>query len=381
VRVTTTGRRGPAPGGISVPGMTKIAVALTLVGVPAGLAITDGNVQTLMTLSLAVVLALLALFVRRWPLTVFILSVLCVIAMRGAELIGSGWVWPASAAAAALVLSGRLRAAIVAVGCGLLYGINWDGFVSTDRGGGWALAHVGGEALWMAAVLAAATAYRNTLRWRAEVAHRLEQDEHQRELDARRRRAEERVEIARDLHDVVSHTLAVVGVHLNVAMDAFDEDPAEARESLRVAQEVRGRAMTDLKSLVGVLRDGSVESLDGLDRLAAQMRAAGLQVSLNEFGDRADVPAPVATAIYRVVQESLTNTVRHAQAHKVAITLRYAPQSVVVDVQDDGSATADMADGHGISGMRERVAALGGALTAGPGRTGFSVRATIPISE
>jgi signal transduction histidine kinase len=381
VRVTTTGRRGPAPGGISVPGMTKIAVALTLVGVPAGLAITDGNVQTLMTLSLAVVLALLALFVRRWPLTVFILSVLCVIAMRGAELIGSGWVWPASAAAAALVLSGRLRTAIVAVGCGLLYGINWDGFVSTDRGGGWALAHVGGEALWMAAVLAAATAYRNTLRWRAEVAHRLEQDEHQRELDARRRRAEERVEIARDLHDVVSHTLAVVGVHLNVAMDAFDEDPAEARESLRVAQEVRGRAMTDLKSLVGVLRDGSVESLDGLDRLAAQMRAAGLQVSLNEFGDRADVPAPVATAIYRVVQESLTNTVRHAQAHKVAITLRYAPQSVVVDVQDDGSATADMADGHGISGMRERVAALGGALTAGPGRTGFSVRATIPISE
>ncbi|HEX5204497.1 sensor histidine kinase [Paractinoplanes rhizophilus] len=360
--------------------MTRIAVLLTLVGVPAGLAITGGNLQTVMTVTLGLWLAILALFVRRWPLTVLVVSILTVIALRPAYLIGSGWVWPASAAAAALVLAGRLRAAVITVGLGLLFGLGWDGFVDADHGGGWALAHVGGETLWMAAVLAAATAYRNTLRWRGEVAQRLAQDEHQRELDARRRRAEERVEIARDLHDVVSHTLAVVGVHLNVALDAFDEDPDEARESLRLAQEVRGRAMTDLKSLVGVLRDGSVENLDGLDRLADQVRAAGLQVTLNEFGDRADVPAPVATAVYRVVQESLTNTVRHAGATKVAITVRYAPASVVVDVRDDGSGAADMADGHGISGMRERVAALGGALTAGPGKTGFAVRATIPIT-
>jgi signal transduction histidine kinase len=103
-------------------------------------------------------------------------------------------------------------------------------------------------------------------------------------------------------------------------------------------------------------------------------------VSLNEFGERADVPAPVATAVFRVVQESLTNTVRHAGATRASVTLRYAPTSVVVDVQDDGSGTtAPAADGHGISGMRERVAALGGAVTAGPGRTGFAVRATIPI--
>lgn len=379
--VTAAGRRGPAPAGNSVPGMTRIAVALTLVGVPAGLAITGGNVQTIMTVSLAVWLAVLALFVRRWPFTVLLVSILTVIACRTSTLVGSGWVWPASAAAAALALSGRLRTATITVGAGLLYGVLWDGFVDTDHGGTWALAHVGGEALWMAAVLAAATAYRNTLRWRGEVAHRLAQDEHEREIDARRRQAEERVEIARDLHDVVSHTLAVVGVHLNVALDAFDSDPDEARESLRLAQQVRGRAMGDLKSLVGVLRDGSpIDDLDGLERLVEQVRAAGLQVSLNEFGDRADVPAPVATAVYRVVQESLTNTVRHANASRVAVTVRYAPASVVVDVQDDGSGSADPADGHGISGMRERVAALGGALTAGPGKTGFAVRATIPIA-
>jgi signal transduction histidine kinase len=364
-----------------------VAPVLTLVGVPAGLTLTGGNIQTVTTVSLAAWLAVLTLFLRRWPATVLIVSVLTVAAWRGADLIGAGWVWPASAALAVLAAAGRLRAAVLAAGTGLLYGFVWDTYVDLDHGGAWALAHVGGEALWLAAVLAAATAYRSTRRWQDEVTRRLAADEHERELDARRRRAEERVEIARDLHDVVSHTLAVVGVHLNVALDAFDADPEEARASLRLAQEVRGRAMTDLKSLVGVLREGSapvretpVDDLDALERLAGQVRAAGLAVSVNEFGERAAVPAPVATAVYRVVQESLTNTVRHAGASRVTVTLRYAPDNVLVDVQDDGSGAASVTDGHGIAGMRERVAALGGALTAGPGAAGFTVRATIPIT-
>jgi signal transduction histidine kinase len=136
---------------------------------------------------------------------------------------------------------------------------------------------------------------------------------------------------------------------------------------------------------VDVLRDGSAiaaptDDLDGLDRLAGQVRAAGLEVSLTEFGERSDVPAAVATAVYRVVQESLTNTVRHAGASRVVVTLRYAPTSVVVDVQDNGNGGAEVVDGNGIAGMRERVAALGGALTAGTDRAGFTVRATIPIA-
>ena len=110
-------------------------------------------------------------------------------------------------------------------------------------------------------------------------------------------RAEERIAIARDLHDVVSHTLAVVGVHLNVALDAFDTEPDEAKASLRLAQDVRGRAMTDLKALVGVLRDGELPALEGLDRLLDRVRAAGLEVSFNEFGDPVTVPAPVAAAL------------------------------------------------------------------------------------
>jgi signal transduction histidine kinase len=369
---------------IAVPrGALPAAAALTLIGVPFGLAISGGHTSGVMTGTLAVTLAALALLLRRWPLSVLIVSVLIVAAMRSADLIGSGWAWPATAAFAAVVLAGRLRAAVIVAACVLLYGFQWDFFVDLEHGPNWALTHVGGEALWIAAVLAAAHAYRSTRRWRAEVAARLVQDEHERELEARRRRAEERVGIARDLHDVVSHTLAVVGVHLNVAIDAFDSDPAEAKGALRLAQDVRGRAMTDLKALVDVLRDGAAAEpaggLDGLDRLAAQVRDAGLAVTVTESGDRTVVPAPVATAVYRVVQEALTNTVRHAGASRVEVRLRYDDAEVDVEVVDNGSPGAGpVTDGHGIAGMRERVAALGGALTAGPTAAGFTVRATIP---
>ncbi len=382
----------PAPAAPAVPalaaprrGAVLAGAALTLVGVPAGLALTGGNVEGVMTLTLATTLTLLVLAARRWPLTVLIVSLLVVAGLRGATLVGTGWVWPATVAFVATVLAGRTRAAAVAGAVTLAYGFNWDYFVDTEHTADWALAHVGGEALWLAAALAGAHAYRSTRRWQDEVAARLAQDAHERALDARRRRAEERVDIARDLHDVVSHTLAVVGVHLNVALDAFDSDPEEAKGALRLAQGVRGKAMTDLKALVDVLRDGSAVAepaagLDGVERLAGQVRAAGIDVSVTEFGERGDVPAPVATAVYRVVQESLTNAVRHSGGRRVVVTLRYAPTSVVVDVQDDGRGAATVVDGHGIAGMRERVAALGGALTAGATRTGFAVRAMIPIA-
>jgi signal transduction histidine kinase len=361
------------------------AAGLTLVGVPAGLAATGGNVQDVMTATLAFWLAMLMLLVGRWPLTVLITSVLFVVAMRTSGLIGSGWAWPATAAFAALALAGRLRAAVVVGSLALGYGLVWESFVE-ERSSDWVLGHLGGEALWLAAVLAATVAYRNTRRWQEEVAARLRQSLHEQELEALRRRAEERVGIARDLHDVVSHTLAVVGVHLNVALDSFDDEPEEARGALRLAQDVRGRAMTDLKSLVDVLREGDrIESpaagLEGLTVLAEQVRAAGVEVAVTESGGRSEVPAPVATAVYRVVQESLTNTVRHAAATRVTVTLRHTAAGVEVEIADDGAGGPAGAPGHGIMGMRERVAALGGELATGPGPDGgFTVRATIPIA-
>jgi signal transduction histidine kinase len=367
-----------------------VAAALTFVGIPAGLALTGGNLDVVMTGTIAFWLAALMLLVRRWPLAVLILAVSSVVALRTSYLIGSGWAWPATAAFVAVVLAGRLRAAVITGVVTVWYGLTWDGVVD-QRPADWVLGHVGGEALWLAAAIAVTLAYQSTRRWQEEVAARLQLSLHEQELDARRRRAEERLDIARDLHDVVSHTLAVVGVHLNVALDAFDEEPAEARDALRLAQDVRGRAMNDLKSLVDVLREGNrlegpAAGLEGLAGLAGQVRAAGLTVAVTELGERSDVPAPVATAVYRVVQESLTNTVRHAGASRVTATLHYTPTSVTVEITDDGAGGerdgggAEHPEGNGIMGMRERVAALGGALTAGPAEGGgFTVRASIPV--
>jgi signal transduction histidine kinase len=228
---------------------------------------------------------------------------------------------------------------------------------------------VGAETLWLALLFAGTNAYLNWRRWQHEV-------EARQEVNAQRRRAEDRLLISRELHDVVAHTLAVVGVHLNVALDAVDDSPAEAREALRLAQEVRGKAMADLASLVGVLREEAAGP--GIAELVDRVRSAGLEVTLDERGDRAAVPAAVAVAAYRVVQEALTNTVRHAGASRVAVTVSYAADHVGVAVVDNGRAEPGPA-GNGIEGMRERVTALGGTFSAGPADGGgFAVRARMP---
>jgi signal transduction histidine kinase len=385
MRLPTRGRRADQAFDPSVPDMlttrfTYLAAALTFALVPAGLDVSGGNLSTVHTVTLAGSLALMLLFARRWPRSVLLLTLASVFAFRSGDLINGAGIWPATAAFVAVALSGRMRTAIGIGGFALLYWANWNATVasySADQ----VFTHLAAETLILVAALAGVSAYRSSLNLRAESARRIAQAEQQQEIDARRRRAEERVEIARDLHDVVSHTLAVVGVHLNVALDAFDTEPEEARASLKLAQDVRNRAMADLKALVGVLREGSVPALESLSGLVEQVRTAGLEVSLNEFGDPLEVPAPVATAVLRVVQESLTNTVRHASgATRAIVTLRYSPSRVVVDVRDDGTAApATVVDGHGIAGMRERVAALGGALTAGPDKSGFVVRASIPV--
>jgi signal transduction histidine kinase len=351
--------------------------ALTLVGVPIGLAVT-GNLVGIAVLAMAAWLALLTLVLHGHPKIMLAASLLSVAGLHLAGLLVTGWAWPAIAAFVAVVLAGHLRTATVAAAATLFCAFTWDLFVGLDYETQWGFASVGGEALCVTAALAVAQAHRNTLRWQDEQAGRLVED-------ARRRRAEQRVDIARDLHDVVSHTLSVVGVHLNVALDGFDTDPAEARDSLRLAQQVRGRAMTDLRALVELLRDDRVAEpiagLEGLERLADQVRDAGLEVALTELGDPSAVPAAVATAVYRVVQESLTNTVRHAGATRVTVLLHAQPAEVSVEITDNGSGGAPVSDGHGIAGMRERVAALGGALTArSTPDSGFTVRAQIPMT-
>ncbi|MEO3891485.1 histidine kinase [Nonomuraea sp. B5E05] len=330
------------------------------------------------TIPLALLLGALLLVRRRWPMTVLLLSIGGIFAYH---LTGhwppAGWIWPAAVAYFTASTTPRVRW-VAAIGLAQLAYSAVDARWIVDRNLTRYLIHVVGEGLLLAILIAAGLTYAAAMRWRERL----------RETDSRARAAEERLRVSHEVHDVIAHTLAVVGVQLNVAADALEEDPAAAAAALRLAKDVRNRAMADLRSLIAVLRDGPGDTaaqpdLASLGALISEARAAGLEVTLDEHGDPAAVPAIPAIAVYRVVQESIANTLKHADARKAEVTINYAPRSVTVEITDDGRsvpAGAEVIEGHGLAGMRERVSALGGVLTAGPVPGGFAVRADIPVA-
>jgi glucose-6-phosphate-specific signal transduction histidine kinase len=320
--------------------------ALTSVAVLTGAAIT-GGLSYAGTVPLATTLGLLLLLRRRWPVAVLAGSVVVLCGFGGTDLGTPGWMWPATVAYVTVVLAGELWWAL---GLGAVNAVAASPFVPS---GAW----LGVETFWLATVLLGAYAYTERSR------HRI---------------TEERLVVARELHDVVAHTLAVVGIHLNVAADTLDDDPEEAREALRLAQSVRGQAMADLRSLIGILRsEPQPDDAPDLAELVARTSATGLPVRLT--GDLAGLPAPVALAAYRVVQEGLTNVLKHADASAAAVTVARDTAEVTVSVVDDGSGAPAGRGGHGLAGMRERVEALGGTLTAGPTGAGFELAARLPL--
>ena len=209
------------------------------------------------------------------------------------------------------------------------------------------------------------------------------------EDEAQRRLGEERLRIAREVHDVVAHAMVAINVQAGVAAHRIDKDPEQARSALRAIKQASGEALADLRATLGVLRgdDGEapvrpVAGLGDLDELAAGLRAAGVEVEL-EVGDVGAVPGSVQSAGYRIVQEALTNALRHAEAAHVRVRVGREGGAVRVEVADDGrGAAADGAgggSGSGVPGMRERAAALGGTLEAGPAPGGgWRVRAELP---
>ncbi|MEV4243715.1 sensor histidine kinase [Streptosporangium canum] len=350
-----------------------LPAVLTTVAVLTGMAAVGAPIGW-PAITMGILLGGLLILRRRRPVGVLLMSAVVLIAFQGAGLFEGGWVWPLTVAAYTVAAAGRTRWAI-GVGLFLLvYALAWDWAV-TNGSPARALAAGGAETLWLALVLAIGNARHLQARWRAQL-------EQAREADARRRLAEQRLEISREVHDIVAHTLAVVGVHLNVAADALEESPEETREALRTAMDVRGKAMADLRSLIGVLRiDGDTAPQPDLGDIAALVTAAGatgLSVDLHEEGDSATVTGPQAVAAHRLVQESLTNTIKHANATHVSVRLRYTSAAVTVEVIDDGHGAAAPAEGHGLTGMRERVTTLGGTLSI-EGSGGFAVRASIPL--
>jgi signal transduction histidine kinase len=219
-----------------------------------------------------------------------------------------------------------------------------------------------------------------------ELEDKAERLEREREESERRAVTEEQARIARELHDVIAHNVGVMVLQAAGAREVFDADPARAREAL-VAIESTGRdALAELRHLLGVAGDGSAAlapqpGLPHLEALVDQVRATGLTVDLALEGETQDVPAGVGLSAYRVIQEALTNTLRHAFASRVSVFVRRREGELEVDVLDDGAgppATAS-AEGRGLVGMRERVALFGGEFEAGPRpEGGFRVRARFP---
>jgi signal transduction histidine kinase len=210
--------------------------------------------------------------------------------------------------------------------------------------------------------------------------------------EARRAASEERVRIARDLHDVLAHDISLISVQAGVALHLLDEHPEQARPALQAIRDASGDALGELRSVLDILRQGEAAprqptaGLRDLDALVARSRATGLDVVV-EGADglaAAHVPPGVDLAAFRVVQEALTNVVRHAGAGRATVRFRCADGTLVVQVDDDGvgppAGDERAPGGRGIVGMRERARALGGDLDAGPrpGR-GFRVRATFPL--
>jgi signal transduction histidine kinase len=204
---------------------------------------------------------------------------------------------------------------------------------------------------------------------------------------------EERVRIARELHDVVAHTLSVVTFQAGVGRKVGATRPAEAMLALR-AVEVTGRgALEELRRILGLLRDEAEQpslapapGLEDLNELAETVRAAGIPVRLMVTGETASLPPAASLTVYRIVQEALTNVVKHARDAEASVRVRLGPDGVLVTVSDNGggAAVTEPAAGsaarHGIVGMRERAAAFGGTLEAGPlPGGGFRVRAFLPV--
>jgi signal transduction histidine kinase len=219
-------------------------------------------------------------------------------------------------------------------------------------------------------------------RWRIDAL------EHGQAEAALRAAADERLRIAQELHDVVAHSLGVIAVQSGVGLHVIDTDPAEARRSFANISQTSRSSLAEIRRLLSVVRaaDGTlgytpVPGLADLDRLIAEVTAAGLPVELTVVGEIARVPGGVGLAAYRIIQEALTNTLRHAHARRSTVRLDCASEILVLEVSDDGRGpTGRRPPGHGLIGMRERVTVYGGSLDTGAGPAGgYRVAARLPF--
>jgi signal transduction histidine kinase len=279
------------------------------------------------------------------------------------------------------VLAGHRRAAWLALGLGYATFFWLPSLVGDEP------APSVGKALGTAAWLLVLATVTEIVAFRRE---RAREEERARRQEALARAGQERLRIARELHDVLAHNVSLINVQAGVALHLLDEQPQRARPALEAIKQASSDTLREVRSVLGILRRPDEHApraptggVAGLEDLISRTSAAGIPVRSEVRGEPCAMPASVDLAVYRIVQEALTNVARHADPAAAVVRLSYGEDEITVEVDDDGRHVgANGVRGNGIAGMRERVVALGGEFSAGPRPdSGFRVRAQLPLGE
>ncbi|MEU2117953.1 histidine kinase [Streptomyces sp. NPDC016459] len=316
---------------------------------------------------------------RRAPVAVLAVTGLCAVGYQAAG-------FDVAAVAFLFAVYAAMRAGhrivTVAVSVAVLASLPLAALVSGLHSTGEAFAQARGalQIAWLIAAGAAGEALR-------QAEQRADEAERTREETARRRADEERLHIARELHDSLTHQISVIKVQAEAAVHVAQRRGEEVPEALLAIREAGREASRELRATLEALRDDDTTPPHGLDHVTELVERAGksgLEATLTIEGRRHDVPTAVGRTAYRVVQESLTNIARHADAGTASVHIDYRPDTLAIRIDDDGKATPDSAPepGIGLLGMRERVTALGGRLRAEPrSEGGFTVQAELPVER
>ncbi|MBE3015920.1 sensor histidine kinase [Microbispora sp. NEAU-D428] len=352
--------------------------------------------------ALLVVSGLVVTVRRRWPVPVFVTAALASLVYYGLDFPdGPGWLG-LFVALYTLTAYGDGRRSLVIAGAGItVLAIGWlvaAADIEPRAAIGWVFFRIGASV--MSAALGESVRSRRVIA--AEAQERAELAERTREEEARARVDAERLRIAREVHDTVAHAIAIINVQSGVTAHVLDKRPERAREALQAIEQTSSRALREMRAILGVLRDDNdgrvpYPGLEQIDELTAKAREAGLDVTLEEISPVTPLPSAVGSAAYRILQESITNVIRHVGPTRVTVALNPGIDVLEIRVTDEGrrigsgDGSADRPSGNGrdtpakagrgILGMRERCRLLGGELDAKPTPGGgFEVTARLPLA-
>jgi len=349
---------------------------------------TSANFEAGVMFPLAWLFVLPLLLRRRWPLPAVLVSLTALSVASALD--GDGFqnlTLPFLCALAVAVAAGAIedRAQAIAAAAAILATISVIALTSNGGAGDFFLITFFFAAAWLAGrALATRAQQTRELRARVRIAERARA-----EAEARASAAE-RARIARELHDVVAHSVSVMVVQSSAVRRLLHDDQSREREALLSVEQTGRQALSEMRRMLGVMRTGEEQpaatltpqpGLENLDRLIEQVEQAGLPVELRIEGDRIPLSPGVDLSAYRIIQEGLTNALKHAKGAHAEVIVRYVGDAVELAIEDDGPGAANgTAMGHGLVGMRERVALYGGTLEAGPRpQGGFVLRAKLPV--